>query len=413
MMKSLRRKFILFAMTAVTVLLVVLIIAINGLNWYLTQSRENEAMSMLVNRDETDPDPDFHRKPPAGSPTQPFPPPPDRNLMRSTPFFIVETGPDGEIIRTDMDRIFSVDSSDAEEYALEVLEKGTSAGMIDGFKYTVRPTENGNRLFFMDVSRQRESLVVMLSVSAAIAVVSWLIVLLFVILISGRVVHPIIAGMEKQKRFITDAGHELKTPLAIIGSNNDAMTLIHGENKYNRNIKAQVLRLNDLMSNMLTLARIDEEAEIPTEMLDVSALAAEITPAYQDTAETRGVSMICDITPDIVLRSNKDSLTKLITILLDNAIKYTDENGRISFTLTRTNGHVVITEENSCEHSPDIDPEQLFERFYRGDKARTQQTSGSGFGIGLSVARSICDSLGGRLTASYPVPGLIRFTAVF
>ncbi len=412
MMKTLRRKFVFFAMAAVTVLLLVLIVAINGLNWYLSQHREDAIMTELVSADGMFDNRDFRGRPPAFSPAVPFSPPPNDNPMRSTPFFIVETDVNGGILQTNVDRIFSMESDDAEAYALKVLQKGTPSGQIDGYMYRVKETENGKKLFFMDISRQRESLLVTLSVSVTIAVFSWLIVLVFVILISGRVVHPIIAGMEKQKRFITDAGHELKTPLAIIQSNNDAMTLIHGENKYNRNIKSQVLRLNDLMSNMLTLAKLDEEVEIPMEMLDVSALAAEILPVYRDTAETKGLHMKFEIKPDIILKSNRDSLTKLITILLDNAIKYTSENGEISFTLDKASGHVRITEENSCEIDPDIDPNQLFERFYRGDKARTQQATGSGFGIGLSVAHSICDSLGGRLSAEFPSEGKIRFTAI-
>ena len=263
----------------------------------------------------------------------------------------------------------------------------------------------------MDTTRQKENFLLILWVSVAIAAVCWLIVLVSVYLISGKVVRPIIAGMEKQKRFITDAGHELKTPLAIIQSNNDANILINGENKYSRNIRSQVRRLSDLTSNLLMLAKLDEEVKIPLGPVNISDLADEILPAYQDTAESMGFTLTSAIEKEITANSNRESLTKLMTILLDNALKYTTKNGMIRFELKKMSGWILITEENSCEPGSTGNPEQLFERFYRGDSARTQQNEKSGYGIGLSIAKMICENMGGSLNAEYPEHGLIRFTA--
>ena len=247
----------------------------------------------------------------------------------------------------------------------------------------------------MDTSEQSENFRMVLFASSAIAVLCWVILLIIVILLSGKVIRPVLVGMEKQKQFITNAGHEMKTPLAIIQSNNDTMALIHGENKYNVHIRNQTKRLNVLMSNLLTLAKLDEEIPLPTETVNISDVAGELLPAYTD----------------IVIQTNKDSFRQMLTVLLDNAIKYTPDGGFVCLSLARDGRHIQIIEENTCDPSLEPDPERLFERFYRGDAARTQKKESSGYGIGLSAARAICENFGGKLTAEYSSAESIRFTA--
>lgn len=408
-MKTLRKKFILFAMSAVTVLLLILIVSINGLTQFVISQQSNSMIEMLVNSEGRFGIMDFRLKPKDNG--LPFSKPLNMDQMRSARFFIVKISSDGEIEDVNIDEIFSVTEEQAKQYAMKICQRGKTAGRIDTFRYAVKEIDDGKLIFFMDVSQPREIVLLVLAVSVAIAAVSWLIVLVFVFLISGKVVSPIIAGMEKQKRFITDAGHELKTPLAIIQSNNDANALINGENKYNRNIKSQVIRLNELTAQLLTLAKLDEEIQLPLAPLSVSELASEILPAYKDTAENQELTLYYIIEDGITANSNKESLTKLFTILLDNAIKYTTEGGTIRFELKKGSGNSIVTEENTIEPGTAVDPEQLFERFYRGDAARTQQNANSGYGMGLSIARMICENLGGSLTAAYPAADKIRFTA--
>ena len=408
-MKTLRWKFILFAMAAVSILLLLLIISLNGLNWYFTKTRDEIMMNMLVQSEGKFMFMDFHMKPQNRGPFQLTQITMDQ--MRSVRFFIAEVDGSGDIDYVNIDEIFSVTEEQARIYAEKIYKSGSTAGLIDNFRYAVKRTDDDTLIFFMDTTRQKENFLLILWVSVAIAAVCWLIVLVSVYLISGKVVRPIIAGMEKQKRFITDAGHELKTPLAIIQSNNDANILINGENKYSRNIRSQVRRLSDLTSNLLMLAKLDEEVKIPLGPVNISDLADEILPAYQDTAESMGFTLTSAIEKEITANSNRESLTKLMTILLDNALKYTTKNGMIRFELKKMSGWILITEENSCEPGSTGNPEQLFERFYRGDSARTQQNEKSGYGIGLSIAKMICENMGGSLNAEYPEHGLIRFTA--
>ena len=252
-----------------------------------------------------------------------------------------------------------------------------------------------------------------LSISSAIAFFCWLATLLFVILLSGRAVRPILAGMEKQKQFITNAGHELKTPLAIIQSNNDASALIHGETKYSRNIRAQTQRLNVLMSNLLTLAKLDEETKLPTNTVDLSELICGMLSGYDDMACEKQITLSAEIQPRVLMQVHRDTFAQMISVLLDNAVKYTPEGGTILFSIKSEAGHVWILEENDCELPHNPDPERLFDRFYRSDSARTQSSPSSGYGIGLSAARAIAETFGGKLRAEYSKPGKIRFTAQF
>lgn len=402
MIKGLRRKFILFAMSAVTILLAVLVGALNGLNWIILDGQSGAILHTLTSANGMFKQMSFQERP--------LLPPLNMDMMHSTRFFTVRTDEEGTVLDVNLDQISSVDAETAKSYAGQI---NRTTGKIDEYKYEVKQLGSERLIVFMDTSGQQRSFLMVLMVSSAIAFALWIAVLLFVILLSGKVVRPIAAGMEKQKQFITNAGHELKTPLAIIQSNNDAMTLIYGENKYNTNIRLQTRRLNTLMSNLLTLAKLDEEVKLPTEPENISGLICEVLAAYEDAAKARQISLSAQIMPDIQMRVHRDTFLQLIAVLLDNAVKYTPDGGAIRISLRQEEHHVIIIEENTCEALHDGDAERLFERFYRGDNARTQNGNSSGYGIGLSAARAIMETFGGKLTAEYPCADQIRFTARF
>jgi two-component system sensor histidine kinase CiaH len=404
MTKILKRRFIIFTMMAVTVLLAFIVLAINGLHWVMLERQSDSRLEMLVDADGAFHKMDFDRPPP-------FTPPLDLDRMHSSRFFMVESDADGNTIDVNLDQISSIDMETAKEYALTVWKSGKESGRIDGYKFAVKQFGSNQLTFFMDISGQRENFYTVLFVSGIIAVLCWLILLGIVVLLSGKVIRPVLAGIEKQKQFITNAGHEMKTPLAIIQSNNDTMALIHGENKYNAHIRTQTKRLNMLMSNLLTLAKLDEAIPLQTEPVNISLLINELMPAYQDIALTHNLSFHAKIEPEVLIQTNKDSFRQMLALLLDNAVKYTPENGTIELSLKKQGRHIQIVEENTCDSSHEADPERLFERFYRGDLARTQNGDSFGYGIGLSAARAVCENFGGKLTAEYPSADRIRFTA--
>ena len=396
----------MFTMTAVTCLLLFIVLAINSLNWVMLERQSDMVLETLVAADGAFHKMDFDRPPPFSRPL-------DMDRMQASRFFIVRSDLSGNIIDVNIDQISAIDHETAKSYALEVLKADDTSGRVHGYKYAVKQLGPNKLTFFMDTSEQSESFRIVLFASAVIAVLCWAILLVIVILLSGKVIRPVLVGMEKQKQFITNAGHEMKTPLAIIQSNNDTMALIHGENKYNVHIRNQTKRLNVLMSNLLTLAKLDEEIPLPTETVNISDAANELLPAYTEEAQARNLRFTVQLEPDIVIQTNKDSFRQMLTVLLDNAIKYTPDGGYVHVSLARDGRHIQIIEENTCDPSLEPDPERLFERFYRGDAARTQKKESSGYGIGLSAARAICENFGGKLTAEYPSADSIRFTARF
>ena len=404
MTKTLKRRFIIFAMTAVTCLLVFIVLAINGLNWVMLERQSDMVLETLVDADGAFQKMDFDRPPP-------FLRPLDMDRMHASRFFIIRSDISGNIIDVNIDQISAIDQETAKGYALKVLESGNTSGRVDGYKFAVKQLGTNRLTFFMDTSEQSESFRMVLFASTVIALLCWMILLVIVILLSSKVIRPVLVGMEKQKQFITNAGHEMKTPLAIIQSNNDTMVLIHGENKYNVHIRNQTQRLNVLMSNLLTLAKLDEEIPLPTETVNISDVANELLPVYMEDAQARNLRFDVQIEPDIIIQTNKDSVHQMLTVLLDNALKYTPDQGYVHLLLARDGKHIQIIEENTCDPSLEPDPERLFERFYRGDVARTQKKESSGYGIGLSAARVICENLGGTLTAEYSSAESIRFTA--
>lgn len=406
MTRTLKKRFIIFTMTAVTCLLLFIVLAINGLNWMMLERQSDTVLETLMDADGAFSKMDFDRPPPFSRPL-------DMDRMRASRFFIVRSDMSGNIVDVNIDQISAIDLETAKSYALEVLKTDHTSGRVDEYKFAVKQMGPGQLVFFMDTTEQSENFRMVLFASTAIAVLCWVILLIIVILLSGKVIRPVLVGMEKQKQFITNAGHEMKTPLAIIQSNNDTMVLIHGENKYNVHIRNQTKRLNVLMSNLLTLAKLDEEIPLPTEDVNISEVASELLPAYMEDVQARNLCFTVQIEPDIVIQTNKDSFRQMLTVLLDNAIKYTPDSGYIRLSLVRDGRHIQIIEENTCDPSLEPHPERLFERFYRGDAARTQKKDSSGYGIGLSAARAICENFGGRLTAEYSSADSIRFTARF
>lgn len=403
MKKTLRRKFVFFAMSAVTILLVVLIGAINIFSWVVLDQQSDHVLRAIAQGNGTFMQMEFFDR-------GPFQQPMNMDTVESARFFMVCLDADGNVKDTNLDQISSVTAEEAVQYAKKASD---SVGKIDHFKYETKTLGTDKLIFFMDVSEQTQTLVMVVSISGVIALTCWLLILIFVILLSGKVVRPILAGMEKQKQFITNAGHELKTPLAIIQSNNDASSLIYGETKYTRNIRRQTQRLNALTTNLLTLAKLDEKIELPAETVDISELIQNLLPGYEDMLTQKSIDFSASIEPELFMRAHGDSFAQMTSVLLDNAVKYTPDGGRIRLTVCRNGGHIEIVEENVCETPKNPDAELLFERFYRGDGARTQDGGISGYGIGLSAARAIAENFGGALKANYTDEGTIRFVARF
>ncbi|MCI9328942.1 MAG: HAMP domain-containing histidine kinase [Ruminococcus sp.] len=416
MQKTLQKKFVITAMAAISVLLLILLGAINGLNFWQTDRQTDRLLETLTRQAAAAPrsEPGMLPFPDMSGKREPgdfFSPPVTEDHAMSARYFCVWFDREGSVARTDIGRISSVSGEEAKEYAEKIYEQGKESGRLNRFEYRRMPARDrqGELLLFLDTSAQRYALLLVLALSAGIGILCWFGMLLLVILLSNKAILPIARNLEKQKQFVTDAGHEIKTPLAIIMANTEAMELCGGETKWSRNIKAQTARLGGLMQNLLVLARLDEGVgELPASDFSMSRLLEEALPTFCESAALKNVMIEAKIGQGIELHSNRENLLRLVSILLDNAVKYVPKGGEIAVTLKRQGRETLLQVENDCEELPVDEPEKLFDRFYRGDSARTQKSGG--YGIGLSAAQAIVENCKGEIRAEYRGDSRIVFT---
>lgn len=408
MRKTLQRKFIVTAMAAISILILVLLGTINVGNVWMTGGQTERTLAMLSETEENfPPQMDLREKERAGF----LAPPMNEDTAMSARYFLVRADMDGKIVYKDVGKIASVTEAEAGEFAQKVIDLGKKSGRIQQFAYSVTDSRDGRGtvMVFLDISNQFYGVLRILVISVAIGVLCWICMLFIVILLSKRAILPIARNMEKQKQFVTNAGHEIKTPLAIILANTEAMELHNGESKWSRNIREQTLRLNGLMQNLLTLAKMDESVgKVAATDFSASELLEETLEPFYEAASLKKISIAKDIQPDVKIHASSEQLRQLYSILLDNAVKYTEEGGRIEVSLRKRERKMLFRVENTCENLPKGNPEQLFDRFYRGNDARTQKSGG--YGIGLSAARAIVEAQNGLIEASYKGKNIIEFT---
>lgn len=401
MIRTLQKKFIITAMTAVTILLLVMVIAISGIFTFRTYSDISWTAQRMGHegqekppREDGIPQEDSYRRGLMGK--REF----TRDNELSVRFFLVRFNTEGGITQTDTGRISSVNDEEANEIAKEICASGKSQGLYNGMYYSVQKVSDGTLVVCVDISSQINSVLSVVVISLVIAGVSWICMLLLVIALSKRAIVPIAENIERQKQFVTNAGHEIKTPLAIILANTEALELYTGESKWTRNIRTQTERLGGLMNNLLTLSKMDEAiADLPMETVDLAALTREMALQFREPASAKGIAIEISGEP-VKARANKESLRQLIGILLDNAVKYTPQGGAIRIqTLQKANAAVLRQSNTIDPASKEKDPDRLFDRFYRSDKARTQKSGG--YGIGLSAARAIVTANRAKIRAHY------------
>ena len=405
-------KFIVTAMTAVSILLILLIGGINIANFSVNERMTRDFLKVLAENGGSLSD----REPPDELKERPadlfrF----QENGRQPAPmeYFWAETDGAGMVVSCDVSHMSSFTVKEAEAYISRIAVLNQPWGRDDGMRYFISELESGkgNLIVVADISNQLRSELRVLLLSLAAGAAGWFFMLILISLLSGRAVRPIVENMEKQKRFVTDAGHEIKTPLAIIMANTDALELHQGETKWSRNIRGQTERLSGLMQNLLTLSRMDEgTAGTLMSECSLSEMTRDAVAQFREPAENRGISVLCDIAENVTVTGDKVRLLQLLTILLDNAVKYAEGGTpEIRVSVSRQERTAVLRISNTCFLGQDEDPGKWFERFYRGDSARTQKSGG--YGIGLSAASAIVRLHKGSVKAEYE-DGRVVFTVV-
>lgn len=404
MIKKLQKKFIIITMQSILLVLLIIIGAINAVNIYRMDSKSSQVINMLSENEGRFPELDKKRAPhpkPFGFEMNP-------ETKFETRFFTVKTDAEGKVFQIDTGHIAAVSSSDAENYADSIIAKGRNEGYSGIYKYLVTEKEYGKLIVFLDCRSELETSMEFLIVSCAIGLLGLIVVLVLVSVFSRRAVKPEIEAMEKQKRFITDAGHEIKTPLAIISANTEALELDIGKNEWTESIKNQINRLNGLIVSLLSLSKTEESRNIVFNDFNLSNAIISAAEEFEIIAENQGKVIIFDVQSEIVLKGNESLIKQLINILMDNAVKYTDLSGIIEVSL-HMQKNIILRISNTCSEKPEENLDKLFDRFYRGDVSRSQN---GGYGIGLSIAKSIAEAHQADISAEYE-NGTMNFLTVF
>lgn len=327
-------------------------------------------------------------------------------------YFSVLLSRSGDVVSTDTGKIASIDTATAIEYALTAWEKGNERGFIHDYRYHVDSSGSEVRIIFLDCGRSLSMFKNFLLTGLSVSIAGLLLVAALMTFLSARIVKPFSENYEKQKRFITDAGHELKTPLAIIDADTEVMEMDFGENEWLEDIRGQTKRMADLANNLILLSRMEEEKTREL-MVDfpLSDVVEETVGTFQALAKTQNKLLTSQIEPMISLKGDEKAIRRLVTILLDNAVKYSGDGGQISVTLEKQKKRIRLSVFNTTEYVSAEKLEHLFDRFYRTDSSRNSQTGG--YGLGLSIAAATVEAHRGKITASTQDEKSLLVTAVF
>ena len=403
MIKRLRKRFILICTLSFLAVFVIMVTAIYVTNT-IRQNRRLDFIADIISEN-------------GGS----FPEPKDTSFTFSnhlpdfintdtpftTRFYTVTLDEKDEYQSSSTEFVSDITEAKAEKSAEEVLKKGKSRGWYGDFRYKVYEYNGNKQLLFISGKNHRFSSNEFMKLTVRIFGLGSLAVLALIIILSKFAMRPAAESYQKQKQFVTDANHELKTPLTLILTNIDIAEAELGQNEWLDDVRSEGERMSKLVNRLVALSRMDEEKAFGrfTEF-DLSGAVSDAVSEFTELAAIYGKELTAEIDKDIKYHGDESEIRQLTAILLDNAVKYCDEGGSIKAVLNQKK-HPVLTVTNSCKNVDNIKLDRLFDRFYREDTART---AGSGFGIGLSIAQSIAERHKGSIKAVKAADGVIGFT---
>lgn len=332
-------------------------------------------------------------------------------------YFSVVYNEDKTLYSSNLDHLSNLSKEQALSYANKVIKNSRSSGVFkvgsQFYSYQITQDSKTKRylLVVLDSTNYLESRNDFFWLSIQLCFYSFIFFVLVVSGFSNFAIRPYIKNYENQKRFITNAGHELKTPLAIISANTELQELMTGENEWTESTKDQVKRLSNLINQMVVLARLEEQPDVTLVDVNFSEVVKKVAGNFKSVIEKAGKKYEIKLQEDIHVKATEDELYELVSILIDNACKYCDEDGQIFVTLTKAKRgkRARLTVANSYADGKNVDYSRFFDRFYREDESHNQKQPG--YGIGLSMAESLVRIFKGRIWVSYK-KGLIGFTVL-
>ena len=393
-----RNRIMLSAMLS---FLIILIIAVAGIWLFSYQRIERETDSFIAFRLEPREEREKTDRFSQDAPPAMFGYTPGRRNIPSG-FYEITFTEEGVVDEVTKRGIAEDASDDVQEYVRAVIKTNAEKGKVGSYKYGIRRNEDGSgTIILVDNSIQLHMLYDMLKNAGLVGLGIFALLIIVLFPVSNRMADVFVRNAEQQRRFITDAGHDLKTPVAIARANLDVLELREGKNKWSSNVRAQVDRMEHLVQDLILMARLDEtKSEEVLSEVDLTMLAEEIWEEYQPSMKQKQIAGEAVLEKTAPIRGAGSLIRRMYCLLMDNAVQYTPEGGAIRLSVAPEKKKVRIMLTNSVEQLPTEKPEKLTERFVRGDSARTQKTGGSG--IGLAAVQRICEKHHGRLTIDYP-----------
>ena len=409
MIRRLRNRFILIAMLSVTAVMGLLTLILNGANMLCADGDLQKTLTLIYENEGSIPvAPGKNGE--TGEAGEPLAAPPDgekggrgpftQETPYSTRYFVLRYQDDGTLVRADLDNIASVTADDAQEYVAVAQKNGAGYGRYGDYRFLVGSVGNDkNMAVFLDSYQTFRSMHLVLLWSLLADAACVLLVLLLVILLSRRAIDPLVRSAQQQKQFITDASHELKTPITVIATSLKVLEMDVGKQKWIDKALLQTDKLTGLVNSLVTLSRMDEE-ESPLKMEEfcISEAVAETAESFEEFSASKGHKLLCSVAPGLSYCGDEYAIRQLASVLLDNAVKYAAEGSDITLSLEKGRRGVLLRSSNRCDAPENIDTNKLFDRFYRADPSRS--ASGAGYGIGLSIARSIAEGHHGSIRAA-------------
>ena len=416
MIRKLRKKFIAAAIVAVFLVLLVLIGSINVINYHSLVKDADETLEILSSNKGSFPRQMFREQDRPAEPDSPMGPgnPPEedgwyrpsvqqrggnRELAYQSRYFSAWFTEDGAVSRVNLDNLASLTEEEARTFAESMYASGKEKGFAGDYRWCRTTGDGETMLLFLNCQRELATFRQFLYASIGISLAGTLAVFLLLLFFSGRIVHPIAESYEKQKRFITDAGHELKTPITIIRADADVLqTELDEENEWIADIRRQTNRLADLTSDLIYLSKMEEEnPALQMQTLSLSELADETAQSFQALALAKGKTFQSSVAPDLQVNGDEKALAKLVSVLLDNAMKYSPEGGTVELKLEQSGKNARLTVKNSTAPMEEGNADHLFDRFARGDSSRNSESGG--FGLGLAIAKAVTETHRGKIHA--------------
>ena len=391
MNKRLRLKFVAISTLSVGIMILSVVVVLNLFNYYaMGVFGKNVTHAIDQNKGEIPVLEDGQRPREAGIDLP-------KETLNSARYFVVYFDENGNIINTNLEHTTYVNSENVESYVESSKNFQDEEGYVDRYYY--KKTEiNGNRaIIFADVSKEKEIFITSLQNSFWAACFALLLSLFISYILSPYAIKPIIEAYDKQKIFITNAAHEIKTPLTVISANLDIIEMTQGDSKWTVTAKEQVQKLVGLVNDLVSLSRMEEVNDVEKEEFSVTEMITQAVNNYQTLAMKQEKTFKDNIDEGVVYNGNKKNINQLIDILLDNAFKYCKDEGRIEMALKKEQTKLIITVKNTVDQIEVGNHPEFFNRFYRQDKVKTSKKSG--FGIGLSLAKSIVSAHRGEIIA--------------